>query len=312
MKIGLAVDCGCDLPYDYFRKHRVTVLPGTVQFKGYTFNDDRTEDGALAVYRTGFSNLANEKAASVTEEQIRDVFMKKLVTEYDYVFCLTTGSGRAPVYGNAMNAATKVLREYRQVRAKAGLATPFALRVIDSRSMGGGYAVLCAETMNRILAGDSPTAIRAHIEELVPYSYCYYLIRDFGTVRQRIKEAGEESIGWLQFKIAQALDMKPLIVAHGNQSSAAGAIRGFDRAARRCFEFIGKRIEAGLKLPAVSIAYGGELSALRALPGYEEMLGVARKHGITVYSSMQCISTAATGSPGSLSFGFCAEPHVFG
>jgi fatty acid-binding protein DegV len=311
MKIGLVVDCGCDLPYSYLRQHHITVLPGTVRFKGYDFKDDRSEDAALAAYRTGFDNLARDKAASVTEDQIHEVFLSRLITEYDFVFCLTTGSARAPVYTNAINAATRVLREYRPIRERGGNITPFALRVIDSRSMGGGYAVLCAETMNRIQKGEQPTTIRSHIESLIPYTYTYYLIRDFAAVRRRLKETGEESIGWLQHKVVQVLDMKPVMLSHDNQSSGVTAIRGFDKAARRCFEFIGRRIEEGLKLPIVSIAYAGELSELNALEGYSELLRVARNRNVTVYSSMMCISAAAYASPGSLSFGFCAPPHRF-
>ena len=311
MKIGLAVDCGCDLPYDYFEKHRITVLPGTVKFKDHDFLDDRKEDRALVVYRGGFSNLAKEDAASVTIEQIHDAFLSRLVTEFDYIFCLTTASSRAPVFTNALNAATKILHEYRPIRMKAGISSPFALRVMDTKSMGGGYAVLCAEVMNRIHAGDTPQDIRKHVEEMIPDTYTYYLIRDFGAVRKRLQERGEKSVGWLQFKLAQTLDMKPLLVARANETGAVTALRGFDKAAKRCFEFISQRMRAGLKLPAVSVAYGGDLTELRKLPGYEDMLLVARECGVTVYSSMMCISTAAYGSPGSLSFGFCAPAHKF-
>ena len=88
-------------------------------------------------------------------------------------------------------------------------------------------------------------------------------------------------------------------------------IRDFERAAKKCFEFIGRRIEEGLKLPAVSIAHGGELAELRALPGFAELTDLAKRRTVTLYTSMQCISVAAYASPGSLSFGFCAPPHKF-
>ena len=88
-------------------RHGVTVLnaPGTI---------DADYRGEILVI------LVNLGPAPFTVDQIRDLFLGKLVIEYDHVLVLTIASSRSPIYQNAQQAAHTILTAYKPVRQKAG------------------------------------------------------------------------------------------------------------------------------------------------------------------------------------------------
>jgi len=145
MRIGLVVDSACDLPGDYLRKNDFTILPITVRIGDEIREDQRDEQVTLDFLR---SHIAEQGATAETMpfsvEQITDLFLKRLVIDYDYVFCMTITRTRSPIYDNALQASYAILNEYRPIRAAAGHDTPFALRVIDTG------AAWCARVVNAV------------------------------------------------------------------------------------------------------------------------------------------------------------------
>ena len=133
MRIGLVVDSACDLPGDYLRKNDFTILPITVRIGDEIREDQRDEQVTLDFLR---SHIAEQGATAETMpfsvEQITDLFLKRLVIDYDYVFCMTITRTRSPIYDNALQASYAILNEYRGPRSAAGHDTPFALRVRTS------------------------------------------------------------------------------------------------------------------------------------------------------------------------------------
>ena len=99
MRIGLVVDSACDLPGDYLRKNDFTILPITVRIGDEIREDQRDEQVTLDFLR---SHIAEQGATAETMpfsvEQITDLFLKRLVIDYDYVFCMTITKTRSPVF----------------------------------------------------------------------------------------------------------------------------------------------------------------------------------------------------------------------
>src|SRR3546814_11818208 len=94
MRIGVVVDSACDLPMDYIEKHRIQILPITIHLDGQDLVDQRDEQTTLHFYREHLGAKGDAGSSPFSVEQIRDVFLSKLVIDYDYVFCLTIASSR--------------------------------------------------------------------------------------------------------------------------------------------------------------------------------------------------------------------------
>ena len=99
---------------------------------------------------------ANAETIPFTVEQIRDLFLRKLVIDYDYVFCMTITKTRSPIYDNAQKASFAILNEYKAgPRPAAGNHTPFALRVIDTQTLFCAQGILPVEAVRLREAGEN-------------------------------------------------------------------------------------------------------------------------------------------------------------
>ena len=99
MRIGLVVDSACDLPGEFLERERVELLPITVRIGDATQVDHRDEAQTLAFLESHIAERgASAETIPHTPEQIRDLFLERLVVDYDYVFCMTITGSRSPIF----------------------------------------------------------------------------------------------------------------------------------------------------------------------------------------------------------------------
>lgn len=313
MRIGIVVDSTCDLPVDYLREHQVEILPISVRIGDELRVDYRDEAETLAYLR---SHIAERGASAETipfsVEQIRDLFLKKLVVDYDHVFCITVTSTRSPIFDHATQASYAILNEYRPIRAAAGHNTPFALRVVDTRNLFSAQGVLPVEAIRLRAAGDEPGRIRQRLEELAVQTWGYLVPRDLYYIRNRARHKGDRSVSLFSAALGTALDIKPVLACNRGETGPVAKIRGFDPAVRAMFEFAARRVEAGLLTPTVCLCYGGDLSEMRAMPGYEALRSACADRGVEVFESIMSLTGMVNVGSGAVCVGFAAPDHAFG
>src|SRR3970040_600703 len=184
MRIGLVVDSACDLPLEYLQAHAITVLPITVRIGAAVLADHRDEEATLHFLHTQIAERGAEaETMPFTVEQIHDLFLQKLVIDYDYVFCMTITRTRSPIFDNAQQASFAILNDYKPVRAAAGNTTPFALRVIDTQNLFSAQGVTAVEAVRLRAAGRGAPKIRARLENLALYTQGYLVPRDLYYLR---------------------------------------------------------------------------------------------------------------------------------
>ena len=195
MRIGIVVDSACDLPGDFYERHRITLLPVTVRIGDATLTDHRNEQATLQFLESHLaSGGADAETSPFTVQQIQDLFLQKLVIDYDYVFCLTTTRTRSPIFDNATQASFAILNEYRPIRAAAGHDTPFALRVIDTQNVFAGQGVTAVEAVRLIESGEGAAKIRARLEYLALHTHAYMVAPDLQYLRARTRKRGDRSV----------------------------------------------------------------------------------------------------------------------
>ena len=312
MRIGLVVDSACDLPPSFIREHNIVILPISIRINDKVFVDERDPDATLAFYRNHMSNAGDAETAPFSVEQIKAVFLEQLVIDYDYVFCLTIASSRSPIYENAQSAAFSILSEYKPIRAKAGVAGPFALRVVDTQNLFSAQALLAVEVAKMISAGALPNQIRARIDQIVPQLYAYMLPKSLYQLRARARKKGDKSVGWLKYAMGTTLDMKPVLRGLRNETGPVMTLRHFNDGAYRCFQFLIRLIhEQKLLTPCICLGYSGDLRELEELPGHAELCSVASEAGVTIYTSIMSITGGINVGEGALAFAMAAEDHEF-
>ena len=312
MRIGLVVDSACDLPAGFLERERVEILPITVRIGDADQADHRDEAQTLAFLESHIAERgAGAETIPYTPEQIRDLFLERLVVDYDYVFCMTITGSRSPIFANAQKASFMILNEYKEPRLASGNTTPFALRVIDTRNLFCAQGILPVEAARMRAAGDQPPRIRMRLDQLANQTFGYLVPRDLYYLRSRARTKGDRSVGLLSAAIGTTFDIKPILRACRGETGPVAKVKGFEAAAERLFDFAARRVRKGLLTPTLTLCYGGHLAEMHALPGYDRLRATCADHGVEVLESVMSTTGMVNVGRGAVVVGFAAEDHAF-
>lgn len=313
MRIGIVVDSACDLPLDYIQKHNLVLLPITVKIGEAVLADHRNQEATLEfVQGHADERMAEAETQPFTVQQVQDLFLKKLVIDYDYVFCMTITKSRSPVFENTQQASYAILNEYKEPRTAAGITTPFALRVIDTQSLFGGQVITAVEAVRLREAGEGAPKMRARIEHLALNTHGYMIPRDLNYLRKRTRHRGDRSMSFLSATLGSALDIKPILHINRGETGPVAKVKGYEAAASKLFDHAIKQIRGGrLMTPTLGLSYGGDLAEMRALPGYERLRNAAADANVEVYEALMSLTGMVNVGKGALSMGFAAEGVTF-
>ncbi|MDR6672423.1 DegV family protein [Xanthomonas sp. 1678] len=312
MRIGIVVDSACDLPQDYIADNNIVLLPISVRIGEALLADHRDEEATLSFLHAHVAEHGAEaETIPFSVAQIRELFLSRLVIDYDHVFCMTITKTRSPIHQHALQASFAILNDYKPIRQAAGHTSPFALRVIDTQNLFAAQAVTAVEAVRLRAAGASVQAIRERLEELAGNVHGYMITRDLYYMRARARSKGDRSVGLLSAALGTALDIKPVLHGYRGETAPVAKIKGFDAAVQKLFEFVGKRVAAGLLTPTLCLSYGGELSELRALPGYAALRQACETHAVEVLESVMSLTGMVNVGKGAITLGFADAPHTF-
>jgi DegV family protein with EDD domain len=229
MRIGIVVDSACDLPLEYLEQHNIVILPITVRIGEAVLADHRDEQATLSFLHAHVAERGHEaETTPFTVNQIRDLFLGRLVIDYDHVFCMTITKTRSPIHENAMQASFAILNDYKPVRQAAGHNSPFALRVIDTQNLFAAQGITAVEAVRMRDAGASVQQIRVRLEELAQNTHGYMIPRDLYYLRNRARTKGDRSVGLLSAALGSALDIKPVLYGHAGEDQGLRERGGTD------------------------------------------------------------------------------------
>ncbi len=312
MRIGIVVDSACDLPADYLAAHNIVVLPITVRIGEAVLADHREEDATLNFLNTHVATGGAEaETTPYSVNQIRDLFLQRLVIDYDHVFCLTIARSRSPIHDNALQASFAILNDYKPVRQAAGHNSPFALRVIDTLNLFAGQAITAVEAVRMREADTNVAQMRTRLEYLAERTVGFMIPRDLYYIRARGRHKGDRSVSLLSAALGSALDIKPVLRAWRGQTEPVAKVKGFEPAVQKMFELAAKRVRDGLLTPTMALCYGGELSELHALPGYRELRDACAQHGVEVVESIMSLTGMINVGKGAVAVAFASDAPGF-
>jgi DegV family protein with EDD domain len=311
MRIGVAIDAAVDVPQEFVERNGIAVMPITVKVDNHRFKDDRDP---AEILRFRDQKLGSRSHSAETEpssvEDVQNLFLDRMVKDYDCVVCLTIMATRSPIHDNVIKASFAILKNYRPIREAAGITGPFLMRVVDTRNIFAGSAPAVAEAVRMIQAGKSPAEVRERAAHIADCSYGYMLPRDLNYLRSRARSKGDRSVSFLSSMLGTALDIKPILRAHRGETGPVGKVRGFEHGAQVLFEYASKRVQAGLLVPSLTLSYGGELDDMRNLPGYNALTRICGDAGVEMLETPMSITGMVNVGEGAMTLGFASEEHV--
>lgn len=310
MRMGLAIDAACDVSQAFLERHDIAVMPITVKVDDETFMDDRSP-GELQRFidrRLGSRSHSAETEPCPVEE-VRKLFLEKLVLEQDCVFCLTMTATRSPINEHVSKASFAILKNYRHVREQARVPGPFTMRVVDTRNVFAGTAPTIYEASRMIDAGEPPAAMRERLLHIADHSYGYMLPRDLYYLRARAKKKNDRSVSLFTAMLGSTLDIKPILRCFRGETGPVGKVRGFEQGAQALFKYAAKRVRDGLLVPVVCVSYGGDPAVLTRLPGYAALREACAECGVELMEAPMSITGMVNVGEGAVTLGLAAEEH---
>jgi DegV family protein with EDD domain len=309
MRIGIVVDSPCDLPESYLQAHQISILPTTVRMGSAMMADYRNPIATLQFVHAHLAERGWEAESSpFSVEQIRELFLQKLVIDYDFVFCLTITKTRSQIFDNAQQASFAILNEYKAPRAAAGNTSPFSLRVLDTQNLFAAQGIVAVEAVRLRDAGEGAPKIRARLENLALYTQGFLIPRDLNYMRERTRIRGDRSVSFLAAKLGTAFDIKPILHCNRGETGPVGKVKGFDQAAQKLFEHAVSRVEKReLMTPTMCVSYGGELDELHVLPGYQDLRQACAASNIEMFETVMSLTSMVNIGRGGLALGYAAD-----
>ena len=311
MRIGIVVDSACDLPRDFLVENGVMVMPISLRIGEKLIKDQRDPAETQAFYAQHLDKKSDDFAESIpySVQQIEELFLERLVLDYDYVFCLTITSTRSPIFDHAMQASRAILTKYKTIRRQAGLGERFGMAVQSTRNLFTGQAVPVAEAVSLIRQGGTPSEIGARLKFLIDHTHTYLVPFDLYHIYSRASKKGDTSLSWGSYKMGSWLDVKPILHCNCDQTTTVDKVRGFETGVEQLFDKGVAAIRHGLDVPHICISYGGEPAAVKKMPGYARLAAAADEQCVAILISPMSKTAAVNVGPGALSLAFAASKH---
>ncbi len=312
MRVGLIVDSACDIPYEFSRKHDLFVLPVTAVIDGETYIDEHDPVITQEFYQSGLLQKGHHaETHAYTAEQIHNLFMEKIVSQFDVAICETVTRSRSLIFQNATEAMNSVMANNEQARAASGREGKFSMRVIDSKQIFAGQGLLAAHTLRLIDQKLSKNALRNEVEKFSDKIYTCVIPRDLHYVRERAKRRGDKNVSAVAAFLGSALNITPVIFGQGVDGQPVAKTRSFDVAVEKVMNYAAARVEAGLLTPYVSLSCGLPWTEIEGLPGLNRLRNACERNGVELLLSQMGITSTIYVGPGSLCLALAAEPHSF-
>ncbi|MBZ2187928.1 DegV family protein [Alcanivorax sp. JB21] len=315
MRIGIVVDSTCDLPATFYSEHDIRIMPISIRLGDELLVDERDAAATQHFYTSQLDAKGiDSESIPYDSKQIQAVFLERLVIDFDLVFCITVSSKRSLIFDNATSASFGILKKYRDARAAAAVSGPFSMRVIDSKTIFAGTAVLVAEAAGMIKAGIQPNEIRLKIDQMIPDICGFMVPADLAYVRNRgFKKGTRKSLAdtmrGVALTVGSALSLHPIIKVYRGQEDPATVNRSYEKSVRKMLEHVAARIEAGdVRSGSICLSYAGDISAVPDMEGFKTLDNAARKAGLTLHLSTMSATGAVNVGAGCLFVAYAGDP----
>jgi DegV family protein with EDD domain len=306
MRIGIVTDSACDLPLAYREQHDIRILPITLRFGDESLRDVRDPDQTKAFYQRYIDEKdVDAETQPLGVDEVASLFLDEFVLEYDRVLVITVSSSRSPIFENTTKASFKILKGYRDRRRKAEIEGPFALRVMDSRTLFTGQAVLVQEAARLLEEEQTPfDQLRPAVEKLTRHVYAYLVPSTLYYVYHRGRLKGDRSVSWLQYKLGGLLDVKPVIQMHRGETGPVAKHKGYDAALQDLFDRARHEMDRGLRTGTIAMSYAGDPGDIRQRDDYLAFEADAASAGVQTTLAVMSTTAGINVGPGAFSLGY--------
>lgn len=287
----VVVDAACDMPSEWLAENNIVVLPIKLSVDDWELFDTHNEFDAMEFFRKDLSARGNSASTTpLGPNESRDFIQSYLNEKIDFVLQVTIAAGRSRIYMNSLAAMSQLTVMHNRVRRAIGNRSPFKTWVVDSETGFTGQAVLLAETVRQLNNGIAAADVAASIEHLRSNVHTLMVPKDLFYLYKRAREKGDRSLSWLSYNVAQALDIKPIVLGHAGTTEPILKVRGHAEALDRTIAIASDHVKRGLTTPTVCASYAGNLEDIRTLTSFRDLRDICMRHNVELMLSTMSVT----------------------
>lgn len=305
----IAVDSACDLPANFFKEHNLQILPISLKLEGKNFIDDRNPEKTVQFY---LSDMGKKSFDAETEPfsvaEMSKLLEEKLIFDFDEVLAITINSARSETYKNVRDAVFVSQHKFKDSRIKAGQPPFFKIRVFDSSTLFTGQGVIVYEALR--LLKNNKLNVSQVIDKLTPLRdkvRAFLLPKDLYHLKNRASKKGDNSVGWLSYKMGSMLNVKPIIECYKGVTGPADKAMGFDSGLVKLFEKAKQAIENKLSVNVIVMSYAGDLNDIYNNDYYKKFVEYAKSKNVPTLISIMSTTATVNVGPGSFSLAYAED-----
>ncbi|ACE84337.1 conserved hypothetical protein [Cellvibrio japonicus Ueda107] len=201
---------------------------------------------------------------------------------------------------------------YLQTMGQQWGRVPFRIRLCDSMSMFTGHALLVYELVKRVHLGQQPiNRATREIDTMRDQVYGYLIPNDLSYMRERRHlRKGDNNISWINFQLASAFNLRPIVQLHRGNTDKIDTGKGFWGAMEKLFAHVKKQIQQGLTSDVITMSYGGLLEEIKDEPVLLAFREFCKQQGIKTMLSMMSITGAINVGPKSFALSFATDKEL--
>jgi DegV family protein with EDD domain len=303
MRIGLVVDASCDLPDSELEAHGIRILPSILHFDGKSWLDERDPAKTMMFYRRFISDRAVvARSGACSAQEIHEIFLQELVVDFERVLVISACAEFSEMFQRATEASYSILQGYRERRRAGERSGSFALRVLDSRTICAGEAVMVCRALKLLAAGQLGfEKMRRALRDDAARITCLVVPGDPWYLRRHGLDGNGAGLGRSDYALARGLGLQPVLELSGGRSRTVARVRGFDTACASALRRAGDAIVRGLGTPALALSFGGDPRVIREMDAYQALEALAASAQIDMHFSVMSATMGARIGPGALS-----------
>ena len=269
-RIAVVTDTDSSLPLEVAKKHNIIEVPITVQFGEDTFRDAYEIDN-LAIFGRIDKEGKFPTTAAPSPGQFIEVFKSAFESGAESILCFNVSSEVSATYASARNAAEMFPGK--------------DIRVVDTRTLCMGQAMMVLAAAEAVAGGASAEEALAAAESVGQRAY---LFASLSTLKYL---AMSGRVGQLAAGIAGVMDVKPILTIKDGKLQLLERVRTQSKSWARAVELAveasgGKKIErmAIIHVKALEAAQQFEKLVRAAMPCPEEALYAEMNPGLSIHS----------------------------
>lgn len=310
MRVGFVVDATCDLPDACLEGHGVRILPHILELGSRTWIDERDPEKTMMLYRRFIADRSVEaRVNAASTAQIRDIFLQELVLDYDRVLVISAAAELSDMHAHATEASYAILQHYRERRDEAEHAGSFALRVLDSHSLGAGEGIVLCRALELLEEGKRGfEKIRLVLRDELDRVRCLFVPGDPWYLRRRGMDGRGGGIGRGDYLLAEFAGLRPVIELSRGSRRVVARSRSFEAACGFAMDEAREAISRGLGTPALVLSFGGDPRVIRQMTAYQELEAVVVSARLDLHLAVMSAATGTRLGPGAFSVAWLEAP----